>query len=80
MPKKPPLTYGELRKALNFHGFSRKKAKGSHTKYRKGDRVCILAGEGNTEIPKGTLKSIAKQAGLPKDCLYRHCDCERSEN
>jgi len=69
-----------LERRLIFTDFPEKKAKGSHTKYRNGDRVCILAGEGNTEIPKGTLKSIAKQAGLPKDCLYRHCDCERSEN
>lgn len=53
-------------KLLRSEGFRlAKKGRGSHVKYRKGDKVVTLAihGMGSTVPPK-TLKRIFEQAGI----------------
>lgn len=63
MPSKyPVLTQSQVVKILEDRGFVAVAQKGSHRKFRKGNRVVIVPM--HSEIAKGTLKSILSQAGL----------------
>lgn len=63
--KYPVLTPNEVIKALEKFGFSYVSQKGSHLKYRCGDRVVIIPN--HSEVAKGTLKSILTMANIPLD-------------
>ena len=52
----------KLIRLLQGDGFERIGAKGSHTKFRKGDRVVIVP-HPRKNLPLGTVRSIYKQAG-----------------
>ena len=63
MPSKyPVLSLQEIIKILESHGFVYVSQRGSHIKYKNGNRVVIVPA--HDEIAKGTLKSILQQAGL----------------
>jgi len=49
-------------KRLESEGFELISVKGSHHKFRKGDRTVIVP-HPNKDLPHGTAKAIAKQAG-----------------
>ncbi len=66
MPSKyPALTATEVVRRLEERGFVRVSQKGSHRKYKNGSRIVIVPM--HTEIAKGTLKSILRQADLSLD-------------
>ena len=52
----------KLIRLLEADGFLRVSAKGSHTKFRKGDRVVIVP-HPRKDLPLGTVRSIYRQAG-----------------
>lgn len=52
----------KLIKLLEQDGFERVGAKGSHAKYRKGDRTVIVP-HPKKDMPLGTVRSIYRQAG-----------------
>lgn len=45
------------------NGFVYVSQRGSHTKYKKGDRIVIVPSP-KKEIPLGTFRSIVRQSGL----------------
>ena len=50
-------------KALENDGWEFVSQKGSHMKYRKGTKVCIVPNH-KGDIPKGTLSNIVKSTGI----------------
>lgn len=52
----------KLIRLLETDGFERISAKGSHTKFRKNDRVVIVP-HPRKDLPLGTVRSIYRQAG-----------------
>jgi len=52
----------EIVKRLKSEGFEEVSVRGSHHKFRKGDKVVIVP-HPKKDLPIGTVKSIAKQAG-----------------
>jgi len=65
MPKVPALTSGKLIKLLTKHGFVLDHQSGSHRVYfnhNTGKRVVVPYHK--KDLPKGTLMSIVKAAGL----------------
>lgn len=50
-------------KQLELNGWTLVSQKGSHMKYRKGTKVCIVPNH-KGDIPKGTLSNIAKSTGI----------------
>lgn len=52
----------DIVKRLESEGFTLVSTRGSHRKYRKGDRTVIVP-HPKKDLPLGTAKSIAKQAG-----------------
>lgn len=55
----------EVLKILLKEGFKEVSQKGSHKKLTKGEKTVIVPMHGTKDIPKGTLKSIEKQSGVP---------------
>jgi predicted RNA binding protein YcfA (HicA-like mRNA interferase family) len=51
---------------LEQHGFVLVSQKGSHKKFKKGNRIVIVP-DPKKEIPRGTFASILRQSGLDKD-------------
>jgi len=50
-------------KALEKDGWELVSQKGSHMKYRKGSKVCIVPNH-KGDIPTGTLSNIVKSTGI----------------
>ena len=50
-------------KALERDGWKLVSQKGSHMKYKKGDKVCIVPNH-RGDIPTGTLSQIVKSTGI----------------
>ena len=55
----------EMVRLLKDNGFEQVSQKGSHAKFRKGDKTVIVPMHSG-DIPIGTAKSILSQAGLGK--------------
>jgi predicted RNA binding protein YcfA (HicA-like mRNA interferase family) len=49
------------------HGFFYVSQKGSHIKYQDAHGHTVIVPAGRKEIPRGTLGSIIRQSGLPKE-------------
>lgn len=61
----PAVTGREVLKALVGVGFVHVSTKGSHAKVAHSDgRVAVVPMHGGRDIPRGTLGSILRQAGL----------------
>jgi len=70
MPKLPALNFKRLVKILEANGFKVDHITGSHyILYNKTDGKRVTVPFHNKELPKGTLMSIIKQAGLSKKDL-----------
>ena len=56
---------------LKDHGFVLHRSSGSHFQYKKvesnGIRLVTVAYHGNRDVPPGTLNSIIRQSGIPKE-------------
>lgn len=61
------LSSREVAKILTDHGFTLVSQKGSHQKYRHSDGHSAIVPAARKEIPRGTLSSIIRQSGLPKE-------------
>ncbi|QJT11183.1 type II toxin-antitoxin system HicA family toxin [Oceanidesulfovibrio marinus] len=54
----------EVIQRLRDAGFEHVSTKGSHKKFRRGDKMVIVP-DPKKDIPAGTLRSIYRQADLP---------------
>jgi predicted RNA binding protein YcfA (HicA-like mRNA interferase family) len=67
-------TFREFISILEANGFKLDRQKGSHRQYERvvgyTTYVVTVAGSGNDEIDKGTLKSMIRQSGPPQS-LFR---------
>ena len=60
MPPVPRLTFRQVVKKLQAHGFEFVRSKGSHHRYEHSDgRATVVANHGSKIIPLGTMRSIA---------------------
>ena len=70
MPKLPVLTPQKLLKALAEAGFEVDHTTGSHyILYRSKDKKRVVVPFHTKDLPKGTVYSILKSAGLSKEDL-----------
>lgn len=60
----------EIINVLQQHGFQFISQKGSHKKFKKGNRTVIIP-DPKKEVPKGTFNSILRQSGLQKEDFYK---------
>ncbi len=68
MPKLPVIKAKEVLRFLEQNGFFHVSQSGSHLKMKnKEGQIVIVAIHSNKDIPKGTLLSILRQAGLSKE-------------
>ena len=60
------MKVGELIKLIEADGWYQVRIKGSHRQYKHSEKAgtVTIAGKPSTDIPKGTLNSVLKQAGL----------------
>jgi predicted RNA binding protein YcfA (HicA-like mRNA interferase family) len=58
------VTGGELIELLRKHGWQLDRITGSHHIMKKQDKTLTVPVHGNRDVPKGTLNSILKEAGL----------------
>ena len=56
----------QIIKVLKANGFVLASQKGSHAKFKKGNRIVIVPSP-KKEIPMGTFRSIIRQSGLNRD-------------
>ncbi len=70
MPKFPSLAPAELIRILLRNGFELDRIKGSHHIFiHPVSKVKVIVPLHKTDLPKGTLHEIIKQAGLSVDDL-----------
>jgi len=58
------VTGRELIKLLRKHGWQLDRITGSHHIMKKQEKTLTVPVHGNRDMPKGTLNSILKEAGL----------------
>lgn len=64
----PALSGKQLVAILERHGFAAVRQRGSHLSMRHEDRRTVTVPL-NRVVPKGTLRSVMRQAGLQRDDL-----------
>ncbi len=64
MPKRIPSS--EFIAILSAHGFGFVSKRGSHAKYRDSKGHTVIVPHPRKDIPVGTLRSMVRQSGLPK--------------
>lgn len=69
MGRLKPQPFREIKRRLEFAGFSEVTQKGSHVKFarRFGDAIDTVIVPRKPEIPVGTLRSILRQAHIELD-------------
>jgi predicted RNA binding protein YcfA (HicA-like mRNA interferase family) len=65
MPKRIPSA--EFIAILTVHGFEFVSQRGSHAKYRDANGNTVIIPHPRKDIPVGTLRSMIRQSGLPKE-------------
>jgi len=60
------LSSKQIIKTLTKNGFISVSQRGSHVKFKKGNRIVIGPSPKN-EIPSGTFRSIVRQSGLTRE-------------
>lgn len=72
MPKLPTFTYQKLIRVLEKSGFQIDHTTGSHfIFYNKINKKRVTVPFHRKELPKGTLMSILKEAGISREELLR---------
>ncbi|OGN18981.1 MAG: hypothetical protein A3F25_02665 [Candidatus Yanofskybacteria bacterium RIFCSPHIGHO2_12_FULL_45_19b] len=67
MPRIPTLTAKKVVKILKQNGFQLDRSTGSHfVFYNPSTRKCITVPVHSKDLPRGTMLSILRQAGLSK--------------
>jgi predicted RNA binding protein YcfA (HicA-like mRNA interferase family) len=72
MSKSRVFSSDEVVEILLKEGFLFISQKGSHVKFRRkreGYTATVIVPVGRNEIPRGTLRSIIRQSGLPEDVI-----------
>ncbi len=64
------LSSAEVVDLLLAQGFAFVSQRGSHVKYRDTHGRVVIVPAGRAAIPRGTLASIIRQSGLPRE-LFR---------
>ena len=67
MSNMPSFKAREVLDILFRAGFTKVRTSGSHIRLRKGIYSVTLPWHRNRDIPKGTLKSILRQASMTED-------------
>ena len=69
MPRLRVFSAGELCAVLEEHGFSEVRRRGSHIvmQRRLGEKTMTIPVPNHKEIRRGTLQSIIRQSGLPRE-------------
>ena len=65
MPKR--ISSSEFITILTAHGFEFVSKRGSHAKYRNTNGYTVIIPHPRKDIPVGTLRSMIRQSGLPKE-------------
>jgi len=52
------------------HGFEFVSQRGSHAKYRDEQGHTVIVPHPRKDIPAGTIRSMIRQSGLPKELFY----------
>ncbi len=63
------LSSRDIIQVLQKNGFVLISQKGSHKKFKKGNRTVIVP-DPKKEIPRGTFSSIVRQSGLNKEDFF----------
>ena len=71
MSKMPSLKAREVLQILFSNGFMKIRTSGSHMRFVKGNRFVAVPFHASKTIPKGTLNSIIRQSGIPKEKFVR---------
>lgn len=69
----PLISSDQLCTALRRAGFepALRSTRGSHQTWSRGDTIVVVV-LGRREIPRGTLKSVLRQAGWTEETLRRY--------
>lgn len=69
MPRLRVFSAAELCAVLEAHGFSEVRQRGSHIvmQRRLGEKTITIPVPNHKEIRRGTLQSIIRQSGLPRE-------------
>ena len=67
MSKLPSLKSREVLTILFKNGFEKVRTAGSHIRLRKDNYLVTVPYHAVKTIPRGTLKSIIKQSGIPQE-------------
>lgn len=67
MPPLPVVKSRQVFAAFERAGFAKVHQTGSHTKYRRGNRIAILKDCGSKDYPIGTLRKTLSVAGVTID-------------
>jgi len=67
MSKLPSLKAREVLSILFENGFEKVRTSGSHIRLRKGNKFVTVPYHASKVLPIGTLNSIIKQSGIPKE-------------
>jgi predicted RNA binding protein YcfA (HicA-like mRNA interferase family) len=64
----------EIVRTLEREGFRFVSQRGSHVKYRRSgaSTLTVIVPAGRKQIPRGTFRSILRQAGLAESAFKRH--------
>ncbi|MEV0286080.1 type II toxin-antitoxin system HicA family toxin [Kribbella sp. NPDC050820] len=65
-----PKPYREVAKDLQNVGFDPVRQKGSHVVFRRDRRTVVVPNHGGKDLKPGTMRSIAKQAGVSPEDLF----------
>ncbi|GAB2667381.1 type II toxin-antitoxin system HicA family toxin [Kribbella swartbergensis] len=65
-----PKPYRKVAKDLEAAGFAEVRQKGSHVMFRKADKTIVVPNHGGQDLKPGTMRSIAKQAGMSPEDLF----------
>ena len=61
-------TFRDVRKFLHKNGFHLERKRGSHFHFVKNEKHPVtVQNHGNKSIPIGTMNSIIRQSGIPKE-------------
>ena len=66
MSKLPSLKSREILTILFKNGFEKIRTSGSHIRLIKGNNLVTVPFHASKTVPKGTLKSIIRQSGIPQ--------------
>jgi len=65
-----PKPFRAVARDLEQAGFAAVRQKGSHVMFRREDRTIVVPNHGGKDLKPGTMRNIAKQAGISPEDLF----------